>query len=147
MLINCIKHKSTGFSPYLLLFGREPKLPKDVAFRTDKDDSKNQAYTEFVSDLHNRIKETVEVVNRYAAKVREEQKAYNDLKANAANLEPGNRVLVEMLTFDDKHKSADKWSEDVFIVLVQPNTDIPTYRVRRGKWFSSYFFTAIICCI
>ena len=54
---NFIKQQSTGFSPYLLLFGREPKLPIDVAFGIDKDDSNNQAYTEFVTDLQNRIKE------------------------------------------------------------------------------------------
>ena len=128
---NCIKHESTGFSPYLLLFGREPKLPIDVAFGIDKGDSNNQAYTEYVTDLQNRIKETFEVVNRNAAKAREKQKAYYDIKARAAKLEPGDRVLVEILAFDGKQKIADKWSEDVFIVIDQPNAEIPTYRVRR----------------
>ena len=128
---NCIKHESTGFAPYLLLFGREPKLPIDVAFGIAKDDSNNQAYTEYVTDLQNRIKETFEVVNRNAAKAREKQKAYYDIKARAAKLEQGDRVLVEILAFDGKHKIADKWSEDVFIVIDQPNTEIPTYRIRR----------------
>ena len=71
------------------------------------------------------------MVNRNAAKAREKQKAYYDIKARAAKLEPGDRVLVEILAFDGKHKIADKWSEDVFIVIDQPNTEIPTYRVRR----------------
>ena len=106
-------------------------MPIDVAFGIDKDDSNNQAYTEYVTDLQNRIKETFEVVNRNAAKAREKQKAYYDIKARAAKLEPGDRVLVEILAFDGKHKIADKWSEDVFIVIDQPNTEIPTYRVRR----------------
>ena len=41
-------------------------MPIDVAFGIDKDDSNNQAYTEYVTDLQNKIKETFEVVNRNA---------------------------------------------------------------------------------
>ena len=128
---NCIKHESTGFSPYLLLFGREPKLPIDVAFGIDKDVPNSQSYSEYVTDLQNRIKESFEVVNRNANKAREKQKAYYDLKARAAKLELGDRVLVKVLAFDGKHKIADKWSEDVFIVIEQPNIEIPIYKVRR----------------
>ena len=128
---NCIKHESTGFSPYLLLFGREPKLPIDAAFGINKDVPNSQSYSEYVTDLQNRIKESFEVVNRNANKAREKQKAYYDLKARAAKLELGDRVLVKVLAFDGKHKIADKWSEDVFIVIEQPNIEIPIYKVRR----------------
>ena len=101
---NCIRHESTGFSPYLLLFGREPKLSIDVAFGMDREDSNNHAYTEYVTDLQNRIKETFEMVNRNADKAKEKQKAYYDLKARAAKLESGDRILVQILAFDGKHK-------------------------------------------
>ena len=55
---HCIKHESTGFSPYLLLFGREPKLPIDAAFGMNKEVSNKASYTEYVSDLQNRTRET-----------------------------------------------------------------------------------------
>ena len=86
---NCIRHESTVFSPYLLLFVREPKLPIDVAFGMDREDSNNHAYTEYGTDLQNRTKETFEMVNRNEDKAREKQKTYYDLKARAAKLESG----------------------------------------------------------
>ena len=122
---NCIRHESTGFSPYLHLFGRESKLPIDVAFGMDREDSNNHAYTVYVTDLQNRIKETFEMINRNADKAREKQKTYCDLKARAAKLESGDKGLVEILAFDGKHKIADNWSDEVFVVIEQPNLEIP----------------------
>ena len=40
-------------------------------------------------------------------------------------MEPGDRDLVKILAFHGKHTLADRWEDDVFIVLSQPNQDIP----------------------
>ena len=83
---NCIKHESTGKScPYMLLFGREPRLPVDLAFGINTR-SEETSYTEYVSDLQNKFKDAFEIVNKNATKSREKQTKNYDLKARAAKL-------------------------------------------------------------
>ena len=53
------------------------------------------------------------------------------LKAKAARLLVGDRVLVKVLAHEGKHKLADKWTADIYVVVSQPNIDIPVYRVKR----------------
>ena len=43
----------------------------------------------------------------------------------------GDIVLIKILAHDGKHKLADKWSEDIYTVTEQPNSDIPVYKVKR----------------
>ena len=59
------------------------------------------------------------------------QKSVYDLKAKAAKLDIGGRVLVKILAFDGKHKIADKWTKDIYIVTDIPNVNIPVYKVER----------------
>ena len=46
-------------------------------------------------------------------------------------LHPGDRVLVRNLAFDGRHKIADRWEEDAYIILDQPNKDVPVFMVRK----------------
>ena len=117
---NCIKHESTGFTPYMLLFGREPKFPIDIAYGLNKDDSENKTYSEYITDLQGRITDVVDIFNRNADRARDKQKAYCDIKARAAKLLKGDRVLIKILAHEGKHKLTDKWTDDIFVVIKQP---------------------------
>ena len=43
----------------------------------------------------------------------------------------GDRVLVEILAFDGRHKLSDKCEDKAYIVVGQPSKDIPVYIVQR----------------
>ena len=103
----------------------------DVAFEITKDQDTTGSYTDYVSDLQKTIKEAFDKVHIIAEKSREKQKFNYDLKAQAAKLAVGDIVLIKILAHDGKHKLADKWSEDIYTVTEQPNSDIPVYKVKR----------------
>ena len=44
-------------------------------------------------------------------------------------VQPGDRVLVKTLAFDGRHKLADQYEDDVYIVLRPPNSNIPVFEV------------------
>lgn len=50
---NCTRHESTGQSPYLFMFGRNPRLPIDVVFGLRKDDF--EPSTNYIKELKERL--------------------------------------------------------------------------------------------
>lgn len=82
-----------------------------------------------MEDLRGRMKKAYELASTAAAQARDKQKDYYDLKARECNIREGDRVLVKIVSFEGKHKIADRWEEDVYIVQKQPNPTIPVYTV------------------
>ena len=127
---NCTKHESTGYSPFYLMFGREPRLPIDLAFGVNTN-KQHHSLTSYAEGLRKRLQESYEIATETTKKSQGRQKGGYDLKVRGAVIEPGDRVLVKILAFDGKHKLADRWEDGVYIVLSQPNQDIPVFVVRR----------------
>lgn len=126
---NCTKHESTRYAPFKLMFGRTPKLPIDTMFQTLQD-NKDQTASDYVKELKKRMDSTQETVKRHTEDARRKQKKYYDRKAKAAKIQVGDKVLVKVLAFEGKHKLADKFEEQQYTVIEQPNEDTPVFKVR-----------------
>ena len=128
---NCTQHESTGYSPYYLMFGRHPRLPVDLAFGLDIEPSKPKSLLQYTKSLRDRLKQAYELASGQVKKSQTHQKSYYDEKARAAVLTVGDRVLVKVVAFEGRHKLADKWEDDVYVILNQPNPSIPVFTVGK----------------
>lgn len=127
---NCMKQSSTGQTPFYLMFGREPRLPIDLAFKTNPYEDK-QTMTHYIEKLKERLETSYNLAQQNVKQSQERQKDFYDRKVRGATLKTGDRILVKIVSFTGKHKIADKWESEPYLVLSQPNPDIPVYRVQR----------------
>ncbi|KAK3101184.1 hypothetical protein FSP39_001606 [Pinctada imbricata] len=128
---NCMKQDTTKQSPYFLMFGREPHLPIDITFGLDKEAENKSSMTKYVADMRDRLKKSYELASEAAKKSQSRQKKNYDLKSRGAVLEVGDKVLVKVVAFDGRHKLADKWEEEPYVIISQPNQGVPVFEVRR----------------
>lgn len=130
---NCTKHDSTGFTPYELMFGRQPRLPVDVVFDVPQNREQFKTHSQYVSDLKSRLQGTYDLAMRNSAKVGERNKARFDKHVLESTLDIGDRVLVRNVRLRGKHKLADKWESLVYVVVSRAG-DLPVYTVKpEGK--------------
>lgn len=127
---NCMKQSSTGQTPFYLMYGREPPLPIDLAFKTNPYEDK-QTMTHYIEKLKERLETSYNLAQQNVKQSQERQKDFYDRKVRGATLKTGDRILVKIVSFTGKHKIADKWESEPYLVLSQPNPDIPVYRVQR----------------
>ena len=126
---NCTRHESTGHSPYHLMFGREPHLPIDLMFGIDR--GERQTTTKYIEDLKAKMKKAYDLANTAADKARDKQKKGYDVKARDVTLQEGDKVLVKIVAFDGRHKIADRWKEEPYVIVRQTNPNIPVFEVKK----------------
>ena len=127
---NCTKHESTGYSPFFLMFMRQPRLPVDLALGIDPEEKSTLSYPSFVVSLKKRLQYAFELATKKAKEAQQKQKKYFDRKIRGAVLAPGDIVLIRNVAFKGKHKIEDRWQEDLYQVMEQPNPNIPVYKVK-----------------
>uniref|UniRef100_A0A3P9JKY0 Integrase catalytic domain-containing protein n=1 Tax=Oryzias latipes TaxID=8090 RepID=A0A3P9JKY0_ORYLA len=126
---NCTKNDVTGFSPYELMFGRQPRLPIDLAFGLPLKEDRSPSYREYVQKLTSHLEENRRAAIINAAKAMKKNKERFDRHVIAADLDVGERVLVRNVRQRGKHKLADKWEQSVYIVVSKAG-HLPVYTVR-----------------
>lgn len=113
---NYMKQSSTGHTPFYLMFGREPRLPIDLAFKTNPYEDK-QTMTHYIEKLKERLETSYNLAQQNVRQSQEKQKDFYDKKVRVATLKAGDRILVKIVSFTGKHKIADKWESEPYLVL------------------------------
>lgn len=126
---NCTKHDTTGFTPYELMFGRQPRLPIDLAFNVPLNRHHHKSHSQYVQTLKTHLQESYELAVKNAAKTAERNKIRFDKHVTESTLDVGDRVLVRNVRLRGKHKLADKWEGTVHVV-VNRRADLPVYTVK-----------------
>ena len=125
---NCTKNDATGYSPFYLMYGRQPRLPIDLILGTPTN-AENIEYHTYVADLKKLLSTAYDTASRVAAASKDRHKKLYDRQTRGASLQVGDHVLVRNLSIRGKHKIADKWEEQAYQVISQPDDSIPVYVV------------------
>ena len=128
---NCTKHPSTTYSPYYLMFGRQPRLPIDYEMGLPIDVLGDTCgKTRCVQKLKQRLDFAYKRDRETSQKQAKKYKLSYDKKVKGSQLQIDDLVLVKRVAWKDRHKIQNKWEPDKYIVVAQPNKNVPVYRVK-----------------
>ena len=126
---NCTQNSAAGFSPYYLIFGREPHLPVDVALGLAPCTITEPNTSKFIQKLRECTKWAHEKTEAFQAKKAQRHKGIYDKRSRAAAFEVVDTVLVCVTTFKGHHKMQDRWENRKCVVEKWPYPNIPVYVV------------------
>ena len=93
---NCTRNAATGFSPYYLLFGREPRLPVDVEFGLQRGGQKGPlGESSYVSQLRRQLKFAHNKAKLVASRQQARHKGLYDKKCRGDTLDIGGPGLSQ----------------------------------------------------
>ncbi|PJE77579.1 hypothetical protein CI610_03495 [invertebrate metagenome] len=127
---NATKSGATGYSPHYLMFGWHPRLSVDAFFGTDPGQQGAGDHSSYVSKLRKRMEYAYKAAQTEAFKQAAQNKHPYDRSIHESRLEVGDRVLTRKVGLKGKHKLADRWDREPYLVSNIPNSDIPVYEVK-----------------
>lgn len=65
---NCTVHETTGFTPFLFMFGRVPRLSIDIIFGSVLDNPKFTNYDQYIQSLQKDLSEAMNIAQTVASK-------------------------------------------------------------------------------
>ena len=129
---NCIRNAATGFSPYYLLFGREPRLPVDVEFGLQRGAQRGfPGESNYISQLRKKLKFAHRKAKHIAQKQQAKHRELYGLRCRGAALDVGDLVLVKQTAQKGRHKIQDRWESGEYQVVGWPSPGVPVYTVKR----------------
>lgn len=128
-MYNNTVHNSTLQTPSYLLFGWHPRLPVDLFLGTSPA-RHMEPQTDWVRSHHQRLRYAHQKAIEQAEKARAHQKRVHDRRPQSTPLLSGERVLLKQRGERDWGKLTDYWEDEVYVIVRQPNIELPVYVVK-----------------
>ena len=126
-IYNSTPHSITRFTPYFLMFGRQPTVPLDQLINNTRGNWNEDAVARQAKLLREAHKVAKDRLTRAAAA----SKRRYDKRAHASPLPVGSRVLLKRCAFTGRHKLSDKYGDHQYIII-ERNRDGDLYAIRSS---------------
>ena len=128
---NCTSSQTTGYSPFYLFYGRDPRIPIDMEFGLPEPQTK-ETLPEFVRQLKKMLSQAFSLAKETSSEQMGRHKRYFNQKHKCMKVELGDLVMLRIKAFGRDHKIGDKW-ETVPYRIVGQNGRKPVFMVQSIK--------------
>ena len=130
---NSTINKSTGFSPFFLMFGRKATLPIDYVFQSAvvTPGGKQKSYQKFVDEWSAAMKEAFKIANEQSRKASKYNKHHYDKKVKEAEILPGDHVLIKNVRDKGGTGKLKAFWETSLFVVIKKDEKLPVYTMEN----------------
>ena len=130
---NSSPSRVTGFSPYCLMFGREPCILvdriNDVTYpETDLPTAKK--YNDYIFKLKERLEWAYKTAQMHIEKDANRRKQYYERKFHCMEIISGDIILVHQKVFRSTRKTEDQWKNPVYQVVEKMGKG-PVHKIQK----------------
>ena len=104
---NCTVSPVTGFSPYVLMFGRTPKLPLDIDLGIPMVEQGPTSHQNYSQKLCSKLQWAYQKAQDNNKRESQCHKRYYDQKMRCIKLKPDDLVMVRVKALTGNHKIAN----------------------------------------
>lgn len=128
-MYNCTPHAATGFSPFYLMFGREPRLPLDLWLGEESVEWNARMPAEWLGDHLKRLKVAHDKAGERLRQEAAKRKDRHDKGNPTPDLKPRDLVVTRQ-RYKGRCKIQDFWGERVYVVTDVPGPEGGPYTIR-----------------
>ena len=128
----CTRNSAMGFSPYFLMYGRQPHLPIDVTLGLALTSVPAPTSTKYVQKLREYVRWAHRKAEQFQQKEVQCHKQNYDRCSRAVDLREEDKVLVHATAFRGRHKIQNWWENREYVVEWWPYPNLPVYVVTLG---------------
>ncbi|XP_042072601.1 uncharacterized protein LOC106632647 [Haplochromis burtoni] len=125
---NSTPHQGTGESPFLLMFGRDPRLPIDFLLGRVQDPVPGEVQ-DWVAEHQARLMVAFEGARARLSLAADRRKERHDQRVHPVPLKVGQLVYLRDHSARGRHKIQDLWSSVVYQVLRAPQENGAVYTI------------------